>query len=179
MAQGTEQERAADLMTNREQGQLAPDQPVSMATDGRSLLMRRINPLGNLASQGRSQRGDREAIQNFPGKPIQQERSRRGQIQAATATVKQLRFFQLADRGTVGALHIIRNDFQLWLGVHPRLGRQQQIAVELGGVGLLCIMIHKNPSIEDRVAPIVRDALVQLIGGSVGMAQHQGAMGVR
>ena len=70
--------------------------------------------------------------------------------------------------GSVGAAHVVGNDFQLRLGVGAGLGRQQEIAVLLVGVALLRRSADVDVAGEDAARPIVQGAVPEHVGDAAG-----------
>ena len=82
---------------------------------------------------------------------------------AAALEVEELVGLQAADRGAVGALHVIGHDLELGLGVDPRPVREQQVAAQLGRVGPLGFTGNPHRTVEDAPALAGRHGLVHLI----------------
>ena len=66
---------------------------------------------------------------------------------------------QPADGGAVRALHVVGEDLELGLGVHPGVIAPEEIAVGLLGVGLLRLGAHEHLTVEDRARPAVEHTL--------------------
>src|SRR5690554_1292831 len=77
-------------------------------------------------------------------------------------------FIQLADGSTVGALDVIRVDFQFRLGVDFGTVGQQQVLVVHIRVGLLGVLVDMNPAIKHRVGLVRSNVAVGLFAVAVG-----------
>ena len=78
----------------------------------------------------------------------------------------------------MGATHIVSNDLQLWLGVHPGAVGQQQIAAQLGGIGALGFTGHRDRAIENGVGATGGQAFLQLIEFTLRAVEaHRGVGG--
>src|SRR5690554_6349515 len=77
-------------------------------------------------------------------------------------------FIQLANGGAVGALDVIRVDFQLRLGVDLGTVGEQQVLVVHIRVGLLGVLVDMNPAIKHRVGLVRSNVAVGLFAVAVG-----------
>ena len=77
------------------------------------------------------------------------------------------------------ALHVVGEDFELRLGVHLRLAREEQVAARLRRIGLLRARAHQDLAVEHRMRRAAGDALVQLAAHAVGLRMVDQGMGVR
>ena len=76
----------------------------------------------------------------------------------------------------MGALHVVGEDLELRLGVHPRGVAQQQVAVGLLGVGLLRLGLDEHLAVEHRARAAVQNALVDLPAPAVGLVVVDGGV---
>jgi len=102
------------------------------------------------------------ARQTFAGECREQKPARRNPVDSSRSQVEQGILVHLADRRTVGALHIIGVDLQLRLGIDLRVVREQQIAVRLLGVGLLRVLVDHNATVENAVRMPIENSVVKL-----------------
>src|SRR5688572_20762568 len=84
---------------------------------------------GNALDHGGAERIGEEVARRAVGKP-------------AAAKIEQLFGIELSHGGAVRALHVVREDLELRLGVHRRLVGEQQIAALLGRIGELRAGTH-------------------------------------
>src|SRR5262249_27657710 len=111
--------------------------------------------------------GGLHAIEAFVGEGKQQQAARLSLRHSAGTQVEQRVFVDLPDGGAVSALDVVGVDFQLRLGVDLRLVAQQQVAVGLLGVGLLCSLMDNDAAMEYAARLFVQDAVVVLAAGAM------------
>ena len=99
-------------------------------------------------------------------------------IESTTLQVEYLIFFELTHRCPVGAFNVISDNFQLWFGIYPRLGREEEVAVELAGVGKLRRLGNANPPVKYPVGAAVDNIFVELVCRTVGAAEGDRTVGV-
>jgi hypothetical protein len=77
-----------------------------------------------------------------------------GHVKGAFTDARSLKkgLFELADGGSVRTFHIIRKDLELRFGIDRCVIRQQQRFVRLLGIGLLCVLPHKDLAVEHSLA---------------------------
>ena len=103
-------------------------------------------------SSSGANRLERHLVHHLGGKGVGEQALGRGRGKAAAPRIERAHVVQPAHRGAVGALHVVGEDLQLRLGVHPRPVAQQQVAVGLLGVGLLRLGRHEDLAVEHRRA---------------------------
>ncbi len=108
-------------------------------------------PGENLAQESH----DHQAFRLFPGQPPAHE-------------IEPGLLVQLADRGSVGAFHVIGLDFQIWKGIGPGISREEEVPVGLVRVGLLGTGVTPDDSPEDGTRRFVLSPLVQKVACCVG-----------
>src|SRR6476660_9219278 len=93
--------------------------------------------------------------------------------------VKQFVLLNLPDGSPVCTLNVVSENLKLRLRIHTRLIRKQEVFVRLHSVSLLRIMTHKNFAVEDRARLAVKNALVKLVTGAMGLSMLDNGMCVR
>ena len=81
---------------------------------------------------------------------------------------------ELACGGAVACLDFIAIDFELRRGVHAGLGRHEDIAVGLRGVGVAGFLIHYHAATESAVGLVEDGGLEELFAGAVLTVVAQG-----
>ncbi len=81
---------------------------------------------------------------------------------AARAQIEERRLVEVADGGAMAALDVVGEDLELGLGVDRGARAQQQVAVELMGVGLVGAGPDRDLAEEDAVGAVVDHALEDL-----------------
>ena len=76
--------------------------------------------------------------------------ARRFLIEPTRAQIKNLLGIHLANRRAVRALHVVRINFQLRLGVHRRVIGEQQIFICLLRIRLVRAFVHVNAPVKHR-----------------------------
>src|SRR5204863_9051132 len=99
------------------------------------------------------------AADDLARKAVREQAARGWFSQPPTAKVEQHFLVELADGSSVGALHVVGQDLELWLGVYRRLAGEQQIAVRLLSVRLLRFLIDDDFAVEDRSRRAIEYAL--------------------
>jgi hypothetical protein len=92
--------------------------------------------------------------------------------------IKKLVLLEPTNRGAVGALDIVRDDFKLGFGIHSSPIGEQQAAAELGGVGLLGAARHPHSPVEHAASGPISYHLVELIELAIGAFKTHLAVGV-
>src|SRR5690554_1662403 len=83
---------------------------------------------------------------------------------------------QLADGGPVGALYVVRVDFQLRLGVDLSAVVEQQVLVIHIRAGFLRVLVDMNAPVEDGVRLVGSDVPVGLFAGAVSSHMINGGV---
>src|SRR5262249_49858019 len=95
------------------------------------------------------------ALDAFTGKCEKQQVARCNFVDAARTQIEEGIFFDLSNRGSVSALDVVGENFELGLGVDLRVVREQQVAIGLLGVGLLCFAADNDATVENAVSLII------------------------
>src|SRR5690606_41930068 len=88
-------------------------------------------------------------------------------IDAPTTQLKQRFLIKLADGGSMGALHVIGIDLQLWLGVYLGSFGEQQVPVVHFCQVLLGIRIYMVATVEHGVGRVTWHASLRFMTGAV------------
>ena len=107
------------------------------------------------------------ARKTFSGECPQQKISRRRLADSARAQVEESFLVNLPDSCSMRTLHVIRMNLQLRLRVDLRIVGEEQIAVGLFGIGLLCVFVHDDPAVKDTMSMIVQDSVIKLPAAAV------------
>lgn len=128
-----------------------------------------------------AQRTLRHGAHDLISKAAKQQATSLGHRDATCLHIKQLLGIHIADGGTMAALHVVGQDFQLGLGIDLRPVGQQQGATQLLRVGLLRQRRNTDAALEYRMAMIVNHVLEQLVAAAVGhgMVQEQRVIEMR
>src|SRR2546426_3835676 len=127
----------------------------------------RVQTVQNRRIKLSSDRLDLDLLDDLFGKTIRQETARQRRIDATALEIKDFVFFELADRRSMCALHVIGKNLKLRLRVHLCFVRQQQILVSLLRVGQLRAVANEDFAVEDRSRLAVENALVKLMTRAV------------
>src|SRR5258708_29679767 len=93
--------------------------------------------------------------------------TRRSFIQSARAGIEGRFCFEFADGRAVRALHVVGVDFKLRLGVNLCVVREQQVAVGLLGISLLCVLVDNDSSVKYAVRFVGQNAVVKLAAAAM------------
>ena len=93
---------------------------------------------------------------------------RRDPVKAARHQVEELGAVDLADRGAVRAAHVVGLDLEPRDRGRLGVGREQQVAVLLVGVGLLRALVDADDPAPDGPGAVVEHALERQVGSRVG-----------
>ena len=107
------------------------------------------------------------AVQAFACERHQQQPARRHFVNSARAQIEQRIFFHLADGRAVRALHVVRVNFELRLGVDLRGIGKQQVAVGLLRVGFLRVLVDDDAAVKHAVRVAVENSVVKLAAAAV------------
>ena len=133
-------------------------------------LQARIQSIQNCRIKLLTNRVDLYLANHFFGKAIGQQIARQVGMNPTSFQVKQFVFLNLPDGSPVGTLNVVSENFKLRLRVHTRLIRQQQVLVRLHSVSLLRIVTHKNFAVEDSARLAIKNTLVELVTGAMGLS---------
>ena len=75
---------------------------------------------------------------------------------------------QPADRGAVGAAHVVVGDFELGLGLGQAVVAQQQVAVHLLAIRTRGAGVHAHQAAEGRRGAVIQETFIELAAGTVG-----------
>src|SRR5918911_2317173 len=109
----------------------------------------RVKPVQDGFVQLLLDRADLDLVNHLFGEAVRQQVARHVRVQAATGEIEKLLLFELPDGCAVGALHVVRENLQLRLGVNARFVREQQVLVRLHRIRLLRALPDKDFSIKD------------------------------
>src|SRR5947209_17621891 len=84
----------------------------------------------------------RHAIQALVRECQEQKLAGRYLVNPARSEIKESILFDLPDGCAVRAFHVVRIDFKLWLSVDASVIGEQQVAIGLLGISLLCIFVN-------------------------------------
>src|SRR6185436_6831332 len=114
-----------------------------MAVIAISLSQRRAGLRHHRAFQARHDRRHRYAVDHRGAKRISQEVAGHVVRESPAPQVKKLLRIDLPDGGTVSALDVVRENFELGLGIHGRFVGQEQVAAFLGRIRKLRAPPHE------------------------------------
>ena len=101
------------------------------------------------------------------GERADQQGARVGFVEPARAQVEEGGRIELADGRAVAALHVVRVDLELRLGVDLGACGEQQVAARLARVGLLRARPDDDLAVEHAAATLAGDAAIVLVAGRV------------
>src|SRR4051812_14934159 len=119
---------------------------------------------------------ERHLADNLCGKGIRQQPFGFPRRHSTALCVKERDIVQAPDGGTVRALHVIRKDLQLRLGVDLGGVAQQEIPVGLLCVSLLRFGANENLAVEHCPRMVVENALIDLPAATVRLIVMDGSV---
>ena len=124
------------------------------------------------------ERNNRNLPDHLIGEGIHQQLAGTVSINAATLQIEDLVGFELADGSSVGAFDVICHNFELRLSIDSGFGREQQIAIELSGIGELSRLGHIDLAVKHAMCPVIHNAFMQLASYAVGLGQGNHAVSI-
>jgi len=107
------------------------------------------------------------ALDDFPGKSMDQHATCHVFGNAPGAQVKNTLGVQLADGRAVGAFDVVRINFELRLGVRRGVVREQEIFIRLLGVGFLGDGMDIDAAVKNAPRFVVKDAVEIFVAGAM------------